>query len=204
MPRNSTRGGGRAASRQNGPVNNSNGDVYCKPEPSAALSANDEERGAAGEERDEQGTQELTQERQHSRHGVPIHLSPEEVHDIAELCLAEILDYEAEMAAIISPASEQSRSQPAGGGVPSSPAKVTNGATDRHVPRKAAEVDGERNLRRRLNGLEPFAAYATVRPAYFQDLRCEDEAPDDLAATCSEQVSSTATCFISVGLGRIR
>lgn len=184
MPRNSTRAGGRAASRQNGPINNCNGDALRKSESSAASSGSD--KGAAGEEREEQDTQELrsqlTQERQHSRHGALIHLSPEEVHDIAELCLAEILDYEAEMAAIVFPSLEQSGSQPDGGGVPSR-AKDSSGATDRRVRRKAAEVDGERNLRRRLHGLEPFAAYATVRPAYFQELRRANEAPGDLEVT---------------------
>lgn len=146
---------------------------------------------ASDEPREQQDIQEarepLTQ-LQHSRHRDPLVLSTQEVEDIAELCLKVILDHEAEMAAVFSTLSVQCDAECGGQGLPAS-AEAHSEASGRPVRRKAAETNAEKYSRRRTGRLEPFAAYADVRPAYFQEPHVEIEAGGDVRAAAEATLS---------------
>lgn len=185
-----------------------NGDLPCKSELSDVPDGSEGRQEPACEEpaAPRHALGPLTHQRQQHHHRPPPVLSPQEIDEIAQLCLEVILEHEAQVAALAPEALTQHVTETLGDtqGAPAS-AEEANGGVDHVIWRKAAEPNREKNARRKIDRSHPFAAYAAFRPAFSQQLRVASEATSDhdmsQDAAFSEEVSTTTCDCLSSDCG---
>ncbi|KAL8439804.1 hypothetical protein Efla_006819 [Eimeria flavescens] len=175
MPINSSR---VRASGRGSPADSSSGNAGCSAEACWA---------ADGEEGRRQGSQEAADSRvarggqarlpamqqwQQQPRQPPLHLSAQELQGIAELCRDVVDEHEAELEALAAAVS-------GGLGAPKLEAPSAAAAEVEGFSSSSKRTAAESLVRRQLAEPESFAAYAALRPVYFQELRVQREAPAD-------------------------